>query len=70
MLIITGKFPLEAVASNSLSNTESNRNATEPPPVLPHKQNIGAATSITTPEYEDTAGLLHPPSLSPKSKNI
>ena len=84
-IIITGKFPPEAntnncshhdlgsklFPTNALNKAESNRNTNESLPALPHeKQNFGVATRTSTSEYEDTAGLLPPPPLPPKSRNI
>ena len=81
-ITITGKLtPLGADSSNfnhhQLESEDSNQiesRSNESPPALPDNlliQNRGTANVnncfISTPEYEDTADLLSPPPLPPRS---
>ena len=71
---IVGKFPLDSSSSvhHDLESKEfPSRNANESSPALLSEQNLGATKCCisSTPEYEDTAGLLSPPPLPPKNRN-
>ena len=79
LLTIIGKLPLEADSSkfshHHLENKDSNQTefrSNESLPVLPDNQliqNCGTENICftSTPEYKDTADLLSPPPLPPRS---